>query len=160
MGIHSKRLQNREERELQSRAEEMPHRKLAGDCRLDARLESPLGRLFFSGKITQPQYEAGIRFYVIMARWCESIDAPRPYGGELSEIEDDVCFRRKILFSQAKSLLDQVAPCCYRVVSRVAFFEKEPRGSADLELLRRGLAALSGEPILPFFNKRRNLAAA
>lgn len=150
-----KRLQDREERERLNRAAAMPHRKTAGDNRLDARLESPLGRLFFDGEITEPQYQAGVRYREIGLRWLESCDAPEPYGAYLAAIEDDLCLRRKIAYAQARMVLRDVALSCARVLDRVAIYDEEPRGDWEIKIIRLGLRALSGEPI-----DKTNLAAA
>lgn len=150
-----KRLQDREERERLDRAASMPHRKHAGDNRLDARLASPLGRLFFSGEITQPQYEAGIRYGLIGLRWLQSIDAPEPYGIELGPLDEDLCFRRKLAYAQVRTIVRDVSVCCARVVDRIAIHEQEPRSDFELAILRLGLRALTGEKI-----NKQNLAAA
>ena len=118
----------------------MPHRSSAGDSRLDARLESELGRLFFAGRITQREYEAGVRYANIVLVYLKSIDAPEPYGGEVESISDDECFARKMAFCSARAVVGRYAP----TVDRIAVYDEPIRGDNDLEALRRGLKALAG----------------
>ncbi len=131
-------------RERLDRAAEMPHRKLAGDNRLDARLESKLGRLFFEGAITKNEYEAGVRYSEIALNYLSSIDAPDPYGSELGPMWDDACFHRKIMFASAKKVLKMAGSRCDVAVDRVAVYDEAPRGDCELSALRSGLMALAG----------------
>jgi hypothetical protein len=126
----------------------MPHRKLAGDNRLDARLESGLGRLYFDGKISQDEYEAGVRYARFGLEYLETIDSPDPYGGELAEIDEEVCLRRKINFIAARKVLkDDLGRWGAVVVDRVVIYD-EPVRLGDLEVLRAGLRALCGRYII------------
>jgi hypothetical protein len=136
----------RENIERLERAAQMPHRNHAGDNRLDARLSSQLGRLYFSGDITEAEYEAGIRYAGIVLKYLQSIDSPAPYGGELSNIEDDGCLRMKINFSAAHSVLKRAGKGCTRFVDKVAVYDEPLSGNDNLglEALRRGLRSLAG----------------
>ena len=138
LGIREERL---------DRAADMPHRKLAGDNRLDARLESGLGRLFFDGKIGRDEYEAGVKYANFGLQYLETIDAPEPYGGELPSLEDDLCFRRKINFLSARKVLLDEGKRCAVVVERVALYD-EPLRDGELEILCHGLRALCGRHFL------------
>lgn len=127
------------------RAASMPHRSFAGDNRLDARLESEFGRLFYSDQITRREYDAGMRYAEIMLSYLGSTDAPEPYGAEyLWNIADDECFRRKMLVASAKTILRQLEPQCGRILDRVVVYE-HGLGRGELPLLRLALRALCGE---------------
>lgn len=142
----------REEQFRLDRAADMPHRKLAGDNRLDARLESGLGRLFFNGEITQDEYEAGVKYGSFGLLYLETIDAPDPYGGELAPIVDDVCLTRKVNFLTARKAIRDTAgkPADKRwltVLDRVTIYD-EPLRDGELDVLRAGLRALCGRYFL------------
>ncbi len=140
----------RESRDDQlDRAAAMPHRQLAGDNRLDARLEHTVGRLFFEGTITATQYRAGLRYGELVLMYLESIGAPAPYGGDTGALQDDECYRRKILMAQARDILSRAAVAhnipprqVIRAVDRVTVYSESPN---DLRALRVGLSALAGE---------------
>jgi len=141
------------------RAAEMPHRKPAGDNRLDARLESGLGRLYFEGQITKDEYEAGVKYGNFVLLYLETIDGPDPYGGKswhreankgnalpgiLEATSDKECFRRKINFAAArKVLLGAGGKRCAAIVDRIAIYD-EPLRDGEMSLLRAGLVALCG----------------
>ncbi len=131
-------------REVIDRAGEMPHRKPAGDNQHDARLESELGRLFFSGYLTEGEYEAGVNYGHVALLYLESIDAPAPFGGEIAAIEDDVCFRRKMAVAAARSILKLAGQRCAIAVDRVAVYDEPARDDLERHALRIGLRALSG----------------
>lgn len=134
LGIRDERL---------DRAAKMPHRSFAGDNRLDARLESEFGRLFFGGLISQPEYYAGVRYANIVLMYLLTTDAPEPYGTNYIEaLEDDECFRRKADMSAAREVLKSGGPRCITVVDRVAVYE-EPLRDGELDILRAGLRALA-----------------
>lgn len=125
------------------RAAEMPHRSPAGDDRLDARLESELGRLFFSGLIPQAEYEAGLRYSNIVLEYLWSIDAPAPFGSEASDLSEDACFVRKMNMSAANEVLRAVSKRSRAIVNRIAVYE-QPLGENELSGLRAALGALAG----------------
>lgn len=130
------------------RAAQMPHRNLAGDNRLDARLESELGRLYFDGKINQDEYEAGVRYSSFALQYLETIDAPKPYGGELASFEDEACLGRKINFLAARrTILDGAGKRCAVVIDRIAIYD-EPLRNGELPILREALTALCGRYFL------------
>jgi hypothetical protein len=139
----------------------MPHRSFAGANRLDVRLESEFGRLFFRGMISRIEYEAGVRYANVVLMYLSTTDAPEPYGREdLSSIEDDECFRRKMSMSAAKLVLKNAGRRCGHVVDRVTVYE-QPLRDGELEILRIGLRALAGGPIeadiIPFPIQKRAL---
>lgn len=139
MGIRDERL---------DRAAQMPHRSFAGDNRLDARLDSELGRLFFGGSISTTEYQAGVRYANIVLLYLATTDAPSPYGNDyLDDVADEECLRRKIDMAAAKEVLRKTGRRCGVVVDRVAVYEQAIADS-ELDFLRIGLRALAGEPLL------------
>jgi hypothetical protein len=130
-------------REPFNRAAEMPHRQSAGDDRLDARLASEIGRLFFGGDISEPEYAAGVRYGLIGLRYLQSIDGPEPFGSDIGSLSDDVCFARKVMFASAREALKPLGKQCSVVVDRVAIYD-EPLRDGELPELQRALRALCG----------------
>lgn len=130
-------------RERLDRAAAMPHRNFAGDYRLDARLVSELGRLFFQDMIREAEYEAGANYAKMALLYLESIDAPSPFGGDLSPLSTDKCFARKMNFLAARDTLKSAGRKSVAVVDRVAIYD-EPLRANELDMLRMGLRALSG----------------
>lgn len=135
MGIRDERL---------DRAAQMPHRSFAGDNRLDVRLESEIGRLFFCGLIPRDEYEAGVRYANVILLYLQTTDSPDPYGSEyLWDIEDDICLRRKVSMAAARAILRPLGRDCGHVVDRVAVYDQALR-DGELKTLRAGLSALAG----------------
>ncbi len=133
----------------------MPHRSLAGDNRLDVRLESEIGRLFFKGVITKSEYEAGIRYANIVLLYLNTTDAPSPHGNKnINQIADDECLRRKIDLSAARHVLKPYGRDILRVLDRIAVYDQPLNDDSELDTLRIGLRALAGESsgatIIPF----------
>lgn len=123
----------------------MPHRSFAGDNRLDARLESEIGRLFFEGVISEREFDAAVRYAKIILLYLATTDSPSPYGNEyLWNIADDYCFQRKMDMAAARVVLKDVHPRCERIVDRVAVYD-EPLRDGELQFLKIGLRALMGE---------------
>jgi len=122
----------------------MPHRLLAGDNRLDARLASKLGRLFYSGAISEPEYEAGVRYGTIILTYLATTDAPAPYGDDyLDDISDDQALKRKIDMAAVRAVLQDADRKCMRVVDRICVYDEDIEPE-DVGLLLIGLRALSG----------------
>ncbi len=137
MGIRDERL---------DRAALMPHRSFAGDSRLDARLESELGRLFYDGVISESEFEAGLRYAKTILVYLKTTDSPSPFGNEyLWNIADDYCFQCKMHMASARTVLKDAGPYCERVVDRVAVYD-EPLRDGELGALMMGLRALAGGP--------------
>ncbi len=147
MGIRDEKRNEKLERERLDRAAHMPHRSFAGDNRLDARLESEFGRLFFHGLITKWEYEAGIEYASIVLMYLLTTDAPEPYGNEFTSIVDDLCFRRKMNLAAAREVLKPCGMRCLRIVDRVTVYE-QPLRDGELEILKMGLRALAGETVI------------
>jgi hypothetical protein len=123
----------------------MPHRNFAGDYRLDARLVSELGRLFFKNVISQAEHDAGITYHKWAIAYLETLDGPEPYcDGYLPSIADDECFRRKINFLSARDILKSAGPLCTKVVDRVAIYDEPLRDDDEKKYLQIGLRALCG----------------
>lgn len=133
-------------------AEGMPHRAfIPRNLVLDHRAESVLGRRFLNGKITEEQYEAGIRWRDLVGRYCRVIDAPAssprspagalvgPSGGG-REMDDDEAIRIKGAHKAASDhVIDTVGLNALRAVSQCAVYDK----TVDSEQLAVGLSALA-----------------
>ncbi len=133
----------------------MPHRSHAGDSRLDVRLESEIGRLFFRGMITESEYQAGIKYANIVLVYLNTTDAPSPYGNEnIAQIPDDECERRNIDVCAARYVLSPYGLDILKVLDRVAVYDQPLNDVSELDTLRIGLRALAGESsgatIIPF----------
>src|SRR5262245_5520444 len=75
------RLEQQEHEFRKATAARMPHRKIAsGEDILDPRLEAPVGRLNFTGKISDEAYQAGIRYRGLAIRYLHAIGAPYPFA--------------------------------------------------------------------------------
>lgn len=130
----------REQQERFERAAEMPHRAGFPGWQLDTRLENILGRLFFDGMITEAEHDAGLTYGRIALQYLASIEAPEPYGGDGS-LSDDSCYQRKILYAEARTVLQDAGKIGGVEVDRVCVYGEPPR---DFGALRAGLAALAG----------------
>ena len=116
---------------------------------LDELRVSEIGRLRGLNLISKNEYEAGVRYGRIMLQYLASIDAPDPYGGDISLLSDDTCYRRKIKVASAKTILRDLGPACMRIVDRVAVYDEPTRDDCEFDLLRKGLRALAGVPMVP-----------
>jgi len=141
MGIREERL---------ARAGTMPHRAIAGENSIDARLESTIGRFFFRGFITEPEFQAGIRYGEIILDYLQSIDAPTPYGRGFDDLSDEACFKRKLMASQSRQILKDAASAAktrhtkvIAAVDRLTVYGEPPRSDAEMRALRIGLRALA-----------------
>ena len=81
------------------RAAAMPHRSTAGDNRLDARLECTVGRLYFDGRITEAQHNAGLKYGNLMLEYLESTRGSRARMAGTANVSGlvahDSCYHRK-----------------------------------------------------------------
>ena len=116
---------------------------------LDEIRVSEIGRLRRTGVLTQREYDAGVRYGNIMLLYLASIDAPCPYGGDLGNLSDDICFQRKMQVAAAKTILRDISPRCMRVVDRVTVYDEPVNDDLEIFILKKGLAALSGVPMDP-----------
>ncbi len=116
---------------------------------LDEMRVSEIGRLRSLNLISKDEYEAGVKYGLIMLQYLASIDAPEPYGGDLGNLSEDVCFGRKMAVAAAKTILRDISPRCMRIVDRVTVYDEPTQDDLEMELLRRGLRALAGLPIRP-----------
>ncbi len=108
---------------------------------------SEIGGLRRLDRISQVEYEAGVRYGNIMLQYLSSIDAPEPYGGDMGSLSDDLCFGRKMKVAAAKTILREYGPECMRIVDRVTVYDEPTRDDHELELLRAGLRGLAGLPM-------------
>lgn len=129
-------------------AASMPHRAVVPvKDQLDSRLESVLGRLFFNGEIDKAEFLAGQKYGEIALAYLQSIEAPSPYGCEVLSLLDDECFRRKIRYAQAVSILREAGKGVACAVDRVVVYDEAVRSAAELKSLVAGLSALAGVPL-------------
>lgn len=135
-------------------AARMPHR--AGvdqsDC-VSHMAESELGRIFLSGrpvKLSKGQYDAGVRFAGVVARYRATISGPRPVlvGGRgydcpgLLDCDDCECRRRKAAYDEAFEALAQAGQQAAKAVRLVVIQDERCPYSLSTPLAW-GLAALS-----------------
>ncbi len=135
-----------------------PHRKMALDP-LDHRLECPLGRMRISGKITEREYDAGVRWRNIYHAWLTSIGAPSPFPSAVdssadmvqnllddSGMDDEACEAFAQSFRAGERVLKNLGPRVFHAVGAVAVYE-EPEELGEFEFTARaakiGLAALA-----------------
>ena len=110
----------------------------------DEHRASGIGLLFIAGQISQREYEAGIEYATTILDYLKTIDAPSPYGADISEFSDDQCLQCKIDMAKARESLGRAGKKAAVVVDRVTVYG-EQLGPGDLSLLRDGLRALSGK---------------
>lgn len=103
---------------------------------------SEIGRLFMGGQISQRQYEAGIDYATTILDYLKTIDAPAPYGADLSDFTDDQCLQRKIDMARARKRVNATGKKAALVVDRVTVYG-EQLAPGELKLLSDGLKALS-----------------
>jgi hypothetical protein len=135
-------------------ANAMPHRQeVAANDRHDAKAESPMGRLLLNGWISQTQYDAGVAYREIVARYRVVIDAPSanersmsgvivgPWGGRGDPIAEDEVHRRRDKYNAAYEALECGAG--HRAARSVAHCAVHERGEWELHHLKNGLTALA-----------------
>lgn len=104
---------------------------------------SEVNLLLESGQISEREYRAGITYATKILDYLKTIDAPQPYGADLSDFSDEQCLHRKIEMAEARKTLGRAGKKAALVVDRVMVYG-EPLGPGDLLLLRDGLRALAG----------------
>lgn len=137
------------------RAARQPHRRgLPEHDRLSEKAESPLGRLNLRGVITEEQYEAGLRYAVVVGEYRAVIEAPRQMSGSgrgfscwadavcNAEPEKCICRLRYSRYDFAFGAVMDAGQRAAKAVSRVAVFREEI-APADVEDLRAGLVNLA-----------------
>lgn len=103
---------------------------------------SEIGRLFTVGLISQRDYSAGIEYATTILDYLKTIDAPSPYGADLSDFTDKQCEDRKIEMAKARKALAIAGRKAASVVDRVTVYG-EPMAPGEFPLLLAGLKALS-----------------
>lgn len=138
------------------RAGRQPHRRHLREAdRLDERAESPLGQLALREIITEEQYEAGIRYAVVVGQYRATIEAPRGvfhgsgrgvscFADVICQAEPDKCpcTMRKVRYDDAYAAVWQAGQRAAKVVARVAV-HREEIAAADVRYLRDGLVYLA-----------------
>lgn len=104
------------------------------DRRRDERLGSLLGRLRFENRITEPEYQAGLKWHKTYWAWIKSIQEPDECGDEYCEIA-------KASYLRGLAVLESAIPGKKRTrvvhaVNAVAVFE-EPEELGEFEYTLR-----------------------
>lgn len=139
------------------RPDSLREREFLDRNRLSEAKECPLGRLFVGNKITQAEYQAGIRWRTAYLAYLESIGAPHPFPtaidldgalitGAAPEMSDDECELAAKLHRQGIKILKACGTRVLHAVNAVAVYE-EPEELGDFEYTAKaakiGLAALA-----------------
>lgn len=107
---------------------------------------SPLGRLFACGKISEAEYQAGVRWRESSLGYLASIEAPSPYGRGTEDIPDDVCERYAQEYAIGRAILESEGKRVFHAVSAIVVYE-EPEELGDFAFTsaaaKIGLAALA-----------------
>lgn len=138
------------------RASRQPHRRgLPEEDRLSEKAESPLGRLSLKSIITEEQYEAGLRYAVVVGQYRAIICAPRTISGSgrgiacsgdefCGEIDNVPCLcrERRVRYDVAHAALLDAGQRAAKAVGRIAVWREEIEWSA-IDDLRAGLINLA-----------------
>lgn len=103
---------------------------------------SEVSLLVAAGQITVLEYKAGIEYATKILDYLKTIDAPSPYGADLSDYSDERCLGLKLGMAGARETLSRAGKQAARIVDRVMVYG-EPIGDGELFLLRRGLKVLA-----------------
>jgi hypothetical protein len=126
---------------------------------LDHRLECLLGRLRVSGKITEAEYNAGVRWREIYLNWLASIGAPSPFPAAMTlagancqtplgskNFDDERCEAIAKAMRAGEKVLKGLGNRVFHSVNAVVVYE-EPEELGDFEstayAAKKGLAALA-----------------
>lgn len=133
-------------------AARQPHRRTVpeGDV-FDSRLENEIGRLFYRGQITAPEYGAAVRYRSTMLGYlasigapypfCESVDSDSPVAGPMAMPDDETCEYARASYLAARQAIARVGGRRVQdTLDSVIVYE----GATGYELayLRAGLRAL------------------
>lgn len=117
-----------------------PHRRGLVDP-LDPKAECPLGRMRLKGRITEAEYQAGVRWRTIYHNWLRSIGAP---GYEGATIDDELAEAIQRSMRAGEAILKNLGTRVFHSVNAVAVYEEELGDSEVTEVAaKKGLAALS-----------------
>lgn len=132
------RERNREDFDRVERASQNPNRRDFSDP-LDSRLECPLGRLRVNKKITEEEYQAGVKWRTIYNAYMRTIRNPE-------DCKDEECLDAQEDFRRGLKILEAHGNRVYHAVNAVAVYE-EPEELGDFEFTssaaKIGLAALA-----------------
>lgn len=104
---------------------------------------SLLGQLYSTGQISRVEYSAGIDYAKKILDYLKTIDAPAPYGADISDFSDEQCIHRKLAMAEARSILtNRAGRKSASVVDRVAVYG-EQIAPEEIPLLVKGLKELS-----------------
>ncbi len=131
-------------------AARMPHRgSVAQDDCVNPMAETELGRMQLRGKISKGQYDAGVKFASVVARYRATISGPRPVliGGRgydclgLRDCPDCECLRRQSAYEDAYMSLIKAGQQAAKAV-RIVAIQDQPCPWLLRSPLGWGLAAL------------------
>lgn len=132
------RERDREDFDRIERASQNPFRREAKDP-LDARLECPLGRLRVHGQITEPEYQAGVKWRTVYSLYLQAIQAP-------DEMSEDACDVAHKAFERGLKLLEGQGKRILHALNAICVFE-EPEELGDFEFTsgaaRAGMSVLA-----------------
>jgi hypothetical protein len=141
------------EQRLRTASKQPPRRIAKGEDVLDVRLESPLGRLNFIGKISKEQYEAGTRYRELAFRYLHAIGAPYPFeqsqpgdytpAGLMQMPVDVEAENWEREYNRAYEALFRVGQRAAKAVKGIAVYERDVIDDFDFNCLTAGLRALA-----------------
>lgn len=106
---------------------------------LDPRLECTLGRVRADGQISEPEYNAGVKWRTAHAAYMHSIVSP-------DDLSDDDCERAAKGYKRGVAILEQRGKRVLHAVNAIAVFD-EPEELGDfeytLQAAKIGLSALA-----------------
>lgn len=109
----------------------------------DEHRASLLGHLYSTGVISQREYQSGVDYAKKILDYLKTIDAPEPYGSDISDFTDEQCLGRKLAMAEARSILtNRAGRKSALVVDRVAVYG-EQIAPEEIPLLCQGLKELS-----------------
>ena len=103
---------------------------------------SLIGHLFSNGVISEAEYTAGIDYAKAILNYLKTIDAPEPYGADISDFSDEQCLQRKLDMAKARAILNKAGRDAALVVDRVTVYGEQIAPS-EIPLLVKGLKELS-----------------
>lgn len=156
----AERERNFEDRYRLERAEHNPNRRDFPDP-LDPRLECPLGRLRVGGKISEAEYQAGVKWRTAYFSYLHTIGGPNPFPGavdwegsvstgdpadHVTRVSDEDCERAAKAYKRGIAILERHGKRVLHAVNAIAVFE-EPEELGDfkftLAAAKTGLGALA-----------------
>lgn len=112
---------------------------------------SKIARYYDTGKITEAQYHAGLKYGQVIRKYLQSIDAPDIHGNGFGSLTEKECLQRKIICNQARETLKDAArrsgerqSQVIAAVDNFTVYDEYPKDERELRRLIIGLHALAG----------------